>query len=1300
MCNLLLETIKTTPKNEQGSSNPPKDTFLGDLEVISEPWPASGQVLASRLVRLLLLSLFSSLSASIFNTDHLKNQAEIAGFGYKTANLLVLKELAYTINKAVPTHLVTVPDFIGLPNESMQQFLKTQGLDLPTQWQIIIASAAGPLQQKKMYKNKQLSTKFRQELETLQKRITQACEQASANTLANLSGSRIGVRDDSNGAVDFLKTAVQSNWQLMVRSTGKEDSETLANAGGNVSVANVPPRDTYVMRAIGEVLASYVSTKSMQQRLQAGDTTIFDTPFLPVLIQRMIGEPIGGAKDAAHIPTGCVLYTRETDGFTPGVALVQATFGHNEGVVQSSMPIDTFYLCRNITYASIKIKTKRLVPGIEKQLYTILEQPNTEDIVAAPSLSQQTLKSLFIVAQEVEQFYGKPMDLELVVMPHEQTIYLVQARPIVMPKHKETARYIRDISQFKATQRIPCTIINSNRGMLLTSVDSDQIIMAKSLEKALADFNELSDGKDDIQVIAVEDEAETTSHAAAVFRGEGKVIIRMADGIKQLEDIMTQPKAHIAISTQQGMIIDLTSSSPLSQDDVAQGLTSHPANLPLSICGNASLWSHFYLSSNTHYDVNKLLLKLKNNHTDRTTLRTICKAVGQQDLYTIDASLQNSTQEVQHAMRKKRSILHNFVGAITDEITQAPHKEQRIFHLRMLELALTQQPNAGYSHTYSHESLHTQGVALSSFLNQVIAPALAKKQISSAFVHNATILSQAQDGYNRCLTEMEQQAWFTFLDTHARNKKADQYLTINTLLTNLTEHDLLSGWINTSLVQAMSRANSKISDALSFEFNSAQNQLTPLNKILATMAAIQPTEWENPKKFDALFTHFDLNVLIPLQDVAFEDLLELCETIDNNVLKLAVITALKKITDRYDLFVKAIKGSTQYPNKKLKITHFHSMLEGYVRLLDKVCSNQNLIHALNERLENYDAENEDELVVSSHFNVNVVIQQTMLENGFNQQRFFDYIESLEDLFTSTHQVLLNEIGKKIVAWNITSSLNQPKLVAAIEDVLELEDHLTGIRFEGSQVIFTYNRQLRAHSIQIEICYDCSTKKVILSYHFYGINEFLRWNLIKDYITLISPKLDLDINHIVLRDYGLSLYWNVPSANKAQALDDLLEDAIDVTFELSIENRKTIFDRFDTTLETLFEKCSQRYGSSEALTKHFSTTSKDLPFNFLTLPALDDIAQTNPATAKIVFQQGLKVAEQILDSENHDTLVTAHYILAEIAGALDEIDDDRKTKIVVPKRVRLGTFRSYNKVVTKLFGKVKAAIDEISPVIPA
>lgn len=1285
--NLLLVNSKYTRKTKQEQAKSHDHAFMGDLEVIPEPWPVhTGQELAKRSIGLLLLALFSSLSALSFNPADLKKEAEENGLGYKTANLQVLSNLATHINQAMPAYFVTVPRFLGISSSTVHTFLKAHKLNIKAEWEGILERTAGPHQREKMLKNKQLNSKFKSELEKLQERIIAVCN--SAPLIAD------------GGLQDFLTTANRSSWQLMVRSTGKEDTETLANAGGNTSVANVPPSATHVMRALGEVVASYLSAKSMQQRLQAGDPSLFEVPFLPVLIQRMIGEQVGGAKKNDLIPAGCVLYTTETEGFTPGVALVQATWGHNEGVVQSSMPIDTFYLGKNSVYQSIKRKTKRLVPAVEKLQYLLQEQPNPPALIDAPSLPARALASLSIVARQVEKFYGKPMDLELVIMPAEQTIYLVQARPIVMPKAQEAPRYLKDVQAFAPAQLIPCTIINSNRGVLLEKLSAQNFLIASTLEKALTEFNELGEDKEDIKVIAVEEEAETTSHAAAVFRGEGKVIIRLAAGLKPLEDLMARPQAKLALSTQQGLLINLTDQPSLTPMQLVEGLAAHPTNLPLSIIAPANTWPQLSLpsfTSKTKKPVSELLMQLKTTPTDYSTLDQLCAGVKEPLAAPQHPVLASGSKVIEQEMREKYKTLQRFILTVAREMKDAATPEERIFHLRMLELALTQPTQTGYSGVYSYTTLQADNKAVHAFLQEVMAPALESKKISAALVQEQGMLQYAHEGYLRCLSTIEQDAWLAFLDLHSIHKVTPEHKRITPLLEHLRERDLLGGWLNTSLPHAMRtvtthdlEAYRAVVGALMHEFESAQEQLKELDKVIESIMTFQPQEWENYKKFDALFARFTAQVVTPYSTEEFENLLQLCENSENNILKLVVITALKKITDRYDLFIKAIKSSTQYPNKTLKIKHFHRMLGGYVQLLEKVCDNEELINALKERLDDYEEENESELVVSSHFNVNVVVQQNTRDGDFTQQKFFDYISTLEDLFTSTHQLLLDEISKKIVAWNITSALNKPALLESIEEALELEEEITGLRFENTKVIFTYNRKLRAHSIQIELCYDCSIKKLTVSYHFYGFNEFLRWYLIQDYVRIVSPKMDIQLEQLITKDYGLSIYWTISSADKAHILDDLLDDAVDITFELSVENRKTIFENLDTTLEKLYEKCATLYGSEGNLISLLATTHQDAPFNTLTLPILDEIAARSPGHIKNIFKQAIKLASTHLDPDTPDNVTTAHYILAEVADALDEVTDTQGL-IKQPKRKRLTNYKAYRKLITNLMEQVKAGV---------
>lgn len=99
---------------------------------------------------------------------------------------------------------------------------------------------------------------------------------------------------------------------LMVRSSGAEDSEKTANAGGNVSIAYVPASDRKaVCSAIGNVVQSYFSKTSLQNRLNAGLNPFEEDLSLGVVLQELIGEPVGGSLKSEDIPVSFVLFTNE-----------------------------------------------------------------------------------------------------------------------------------------------------------------------------------------------------------------------------------------------------------------------------------------------------------------------------------------------------------------------------------------------------------------------------------------------------------------------------------------------------------------------------------------------------------------------------------------------------------------------------------------------------------------------------------------------------------------------------------------------------------------------------------------------------------------------------------------------------------------------------------------------------------------------------------------------------------------------------------------------------------------------------
>ena len=230
-------------------------------------------------------------------------------YGNKIANLDQLQRALAGIKG------VSVPKFIGLSHDTITDHLQKNGLDIGKRWAVI---------QQLMGQPPQLTPEVNKALQQLQTDI-KACLKKHP-IAAKLAG-------------DLLTPDKRyPNKRLMVRSSGKEDTDKLANAGGNESVANVLTHCEDISDAIAVVLASYISEKSLSQRQIAGDD-ISAPPFCPVLLQEMIGSVKRSTQK--NIVKSGVIYINKSGAF------IQAAPGHGELVVNSKGPVDSYWRTRN-----------------------------------------------------------------------------------------------------------------------------------------------------------------------------------------------------------------------------------------------------------------------------------------------------------------------------------------------------------------------------------------------------------------------------------------------------------------------------------------------------------------------------------------------------------------------------------------------------------------------------------------------------------------------------------------------------------------------------------------------------------------------------------------------------------------------------------------------------------------------------------------------------------------------------------------------------------------------------------------
>lgn len=198
------------------------------------------------------------LSPTPENLDHF---ALNLGYGYKTANLLVLQRQTEEMNKKLKAAEVKVPPFVEIPDLAMQNFLIDACPEILVLWNQFLNQSFSPAEKAAFLSAKegdkvdiQISSQGKSIIKQIQDKVTR-------HFLDNLYQSP---------QINAWLAQVNPE-KVIVRSTGKEDTDTNSNAGGNDSLPFIAPDAKSISTAMGKVLASYFGEKSIGQRLIAGD---------------------------------------------------------------------------------------------------------------------------------------------------------------------------------------------------------------------------------------------------------------------------------------------------------------------------------------------------------------------------------------------------------------------------------------------------------------------------------------------------------------------------------------------------------------------------------------------------------------------------------------------------------------------------------------------------------------------------------------------------------------------------------------------------------------------------------------------------------------------------------------------------------------------------------------------------------------------------------------------------------------------------------------------------------------------
>jgi hypothetical protein len=423
---------------------------------------------------------------------------------------------------------------------------------------------------------------------------------------------------------------LQDGAYYMVRSSGAEDGKKTANAGGNLSCKYVTKKE--IPARAGDVLASYIDKRSLLNRFKAGENPFTATLPLSLTVQELIGEAIGGEKNGDEIPISVVLFTNEPTyvGKEPfRILKLSATYGHGEGVVgNQGIPTDTAYLLQSLadpkklyTWYENQEKGERLAPIQTETEMDLKPLPNPEELVHKPALSTDLIKRLFELGQVVEEFFGEPTDMELVIK--NGIIHIVQGRPI--NREPTTPTYLDlEGSAIQNPQELKVLVPGNNHVLVLPSAES--ILVRDTLEQASDDLR-----KHHRLVITREDEP-LNSHPIIRMTELNITCLYHPNGIDSLMGDLEEGTV-LAVCPQQGLVALAKEASKLV---IKEGTIAHPA--PLACPKDPFPWRK--KKGSIPHEVQALLKQIRMGQIGEKAAECFQSIAKEPFLSTIDAKIQ------------------------------------------------------------------------------------------------------------------------------------------------------------------------------------------------------------------------------------------------------------------------------------------------------------------------------------------------------------------------------------------------------------------------------------------------------------------------------------------------------------------------------------------------------------------------------------------------------------------------------------------------------------------------------------
>lgn len=1050
--------------------------------------------------------MFSILTQSTVQSHIQKNAI---CFGNKSSNLMELNDLCKRFKDDVIK--IQVPHIAPIDDATIKKHLDKHAKSWRSLWNNFVDSHHGQT----------LSTLEKNQLKQLQTLIKE-CFREHPFPISSLKKLK---KDDL----------------LMVRSTGEEDTVEIANPGGNKSLAAIKNEEKSISDAIGVVIASYFSKKSITQRLLGGDFLKKES-FMPVLIQKMVGEKLGGEEKENHIIISGVMYAKGP------MTRIDVTPGHGEAIVNSRTQFDTFEVSEEgVVYPNIHAKPLRLIPTEEKTTIgkpgkrKLILHPNPLNLQKNPSLDPEIARKIADIGKKISTHYNMPMDIEFVYEPNTKTLNIVQARPIPQPnKNVKPCAILPEqwnkITTNKEIQKIPVSVIAHAGSVSKIVTDAKQIMAVDTIEIALKQCLENGYTKENIRAVFVAQPAIPTSHEAAQFNAMGIPVFKT--DLHAITNIFNQKNPIFIADTQHHSIIDWTKQikTPDSRENelleakiIGEGLFVSPTDASITTLPMKPLKNKKINDTIEKYIEQKnVTFNTKKVYSELNTCIDLLEG----------ASFQHKNEAAFQALQKITTIFKKIYSSTNAKKSNSPHKNlftYAIHSVAEIDLCLTK---------YSTSNKVTEKDSIQQYLLELVnklkalivnsgEEGLFSDSIKQIVARNKNdeiklpqkIMAPQRKEYLVEFLKLNQ----LILHPRTREQWADfatycsKYPTTRSLLAKYIklgfQFNLQSELVNDCFPKSYISGTPDKTLATRF-FNEIENNLREFKQIQLienhqTIASFEKRipEWSEPQKFEKLFKEFEQSLIPIIKSI------DLKKSI-SNLSKQALLKQIQYLADVIDKSIKSLKGSQEYTKDQttLLVKRFAKMLQPYHDLMvtcmeaipkeqydkwrSKICRDEEyntkpeMISIISE-IFNKTSKNEDSKQLNSSGEISIAACKVGTSASLYRQAVRKRSSiTMEDLFSWFHQNILTSTAVLGKDCEIDFRQLPESLVLLINKIESNRDiQRISIQHNHPMLSIEYNIPLRNHSAKLNVEYDTRDGSFSLHHKYFGENWTNRMNVL-------------------------------------------------------------------------------------------------------------------------------------------------------------------------------------------------------------